>query len=280
MNKFAGFTDEASPNIEGQIAFLKEVGWNGIETRNIRSGVHFDDVSEEEFKNIKGQLDKAGIKIVCYGSQIANWSRPVTADFKKDTEELQRIIPRMHQTGTKLVRVMSYPNDNLPEKQWREEVIRRMKELCRMAEDGGVILAHENCSGYGETPEGTLAMVEAVKSKSFKLIFDTGNPTHHGGDVMEFYQAVKHEVIHIHIKDYVKDPAGDHGCRAVFPGEGLGRIPEIVSMLKKSGYDGWYTMEPHISSVAHAAKEADPVSDPKEVFRKYCRVFEEVYAKA
>ena len=49
---------------------------------------------------------------------------------------------------------MSYPNDGLDERSWRDEVFRRMKALVNIAEQEGIILGHENCDGWGsQSPE-------------------------------------------------------------------------------------------------------------------------------
>jgi sugar phosphate isomerase/epimerase len=279
--KFAGFADEVSVDIDKQIEATKALGWTGIETRLVGKGLHFDDVDEKQFEEIKAKLDQAGVSIICYGSQIANWARPITSDFKMDEEELKRIIPRMHKTGTKFVRIMSYPNDGLEEGPYKTEVIKRIRELSRIAEDGGVILCHENCSGWaGEGPEKSLELINKVNSSALKLIFDTGNPISHGQDVYAFYQAVKPHIIHMHIKDYQKTNSTEKGTKPVFPGEGLGAVPEIVADLKKSGYDGWYTMEPHIVSAIHEGKDVDMTDKAREIFIKYGRMFEEIYKNA
>ena len=104
--------------------------------RLVGKGRHFDDVSDAEFEAIREKLDRADIQIVGYGSQIANWARKISGSFDVDVVELTRIMPRMHKTGTKIVRIMSYPNDGWVERDWRSEVIRRLRELARMAEGG------------------------------------------------------------------------------------------------------------------------------------------------
>jgi sugar phosphate isomerase/epimerase len=282
MHKFSGFTDEASPEIDRQIEVLRTLGWSGIETRLVGPGKHFDDIDDDEFQRIHEKLQRAGVRIVCYGSQIANWSRKITGDLSLDIEELKRILPRMKMTGTRLVRVMSYPNDGLSEKDWRKEAVRRLRELCQMAAEAGAILAHENCSGYGSDRERTRILLEELHSPAFKLIFDPGNVVQHDpqGDALTFFRAVRSEIVHVHIKDYAADPASREGTRACFAGEGLGRIAEMVSLLKKDGYDGWYTMEPHLSAAAHEGRSADPAQGAIETFIEYSKRFEALFARA
>ncbi len=281
--KFAGFVDEVSPELDIQIALTRELGWSGIEMRNVNVNgktVHFDDVDDATFDKMYGMLQDAGISIISYGSQIANWSRKITGDFEKDRDELIRIIPRMKKTGTKLARVMSYPNDGWDTAVWRTEVLRRIKILAKIAEDGGIILAHENCSGYGNlNAEAAVDLVTSVNSPAFKLIHDTGNFWETGYDALEFYQATKAYVVHIHIKDYKKDPTNKYYVPC-FPDEGEGRVKETVAVIRKSGYDGWYTMEPHITAVAHMGTQSTQTELNYDMFLKYGKMFESIYAAA
>ena len=278
----AGFADEVSVDIDRQIEAIRALGWPGIEMRLVGKGKHFDDVSDEEFETIREKLDRAGIQIVGYGSQIANWSRKISGSFGVDLAELARIMPRMHKTRTKFVRIMSYPNDGWAERDWRAEVVRRLRELARMAEANGIVLGLENCDGWaGKGPEATLACLADVNSPALKLIFDTGNPVAYGQDGRAYYRAVREHIVHVHIKDYVRDTSVPGGYRAVLPGQGDGRVRDIVADLKRTGYDDWYSMEPHIVAVVHEGRDASGNEDrAREVFLQYGKIFEELYRNA
>ena len=280
--QFAGFADEVSVEIDQQIAAIRALGWPGIEMRLVGTGRHFDDVSDAEFEVIREKLDRAGIQIVGYGSQIANWARKISGSFDVDAAELTRIMPRMRKTRTKIVRIMSYPNDGWAEPDWRAEVVRRLRELCRMAEANGIILGLENCDGWaGKGAEATLSCLADVNNPALKLIFDTGNPVTYGQDAWAYYQAVREHIVHVHIKDYVRDPSASGGFRAVFPGEGEGRVRDIVGNLRRTGYEDWYSMEPHIVSVIHEGRDASGNEDrAREVFLQYGKRFEELYRNA
>ena len=188
----------------------------------------------------------------------------------------------MHRTGAQIVRVMSYPNDGWAEREWRAEVLRRFRELARIAEDGGVVLAHENCDGWaGQGPRQTLELLDAVASPALALIYDTGNPVAYGQDPWGYYLAVREHVIHVHIKDYVRDPAAPGGYRATLPGDGAGQVREIVSDLKRRGYGGYFSIEPHLLSVIHEGKDASGREEEAEqIFLAYGRKFEALYRRA
>jgi len=278
----AGFADEVSVDIDQQIAAIRALGWPGIEMRLVGKGRHFDDVTDEEFESVREKLERTGIQIVAYGSQIANWSRKISGSFDMDVAELTRIMPRMRKTGTQIVRIMSYPNDGWAERDWRVEAVRRLRELCRMAEANGIILGHENCDGWaGQGPDATLSCLAEVGSPALKLIFDTGNPVTYGQDSWVYYQAVREHIVHVHIKDYVRDALAPGGYRAVFPGQGEGCVRDIVADLKRTGYNGWYSMEPHIVSVIHEGRDACGNEDrARDVFLQYGKAFEKLYRRA
>ena len=262
---FSGISDEAGQAIETQIKAHKELGWEYLEIRNV-DGENLTLMSDEKFNKVYEKVTEAGMKVSCFASCVANWSRPITGDFKIDIDELKKAIPRMKKFNTKFIRIMSWPNDEknpLPESKWEKEVIKRIKELSKIAEDKGIILAHENCSGWaGESPENSLKLIEEVGSPSLKLIYDTGNVIHHNQDPWDFYTKVKKYVVYCHIKDYKKE---GNSLRATYPGEGNGMIPEIIKDLIKSDYKSGISIEPHLASVIHEGK----VGDPQITFQTY-----------
>jgi sugar phosphate isomerase/epimerase len=263
---FSGIADEAGKPIAVQIKAQQELGWSHIEIRNV-DGVNLTDLPDDAFDRVYAAVTGGGLAVSCFASQLANWARPISGDFAVDMAELERAIPRMRRFGTRFIRCMSWPNDKedpWPEGRWREEVIARMRRLASVAEEGGVVLVHENCDGWaGQGPEQTLELVREVDSPSLKLVFDTGNPAHHDQNGWEYYRSVKEHIVYIHIKDY-KQHEGE--LSACFPGEGIGCVKEIVADLLAGGYDGGFSIEPHLAAVVHLAKEA---SDPEEAYRLY-----------
>lgn len=268
---FSGIADEASPALRRQIEAHRELGWRHIELRNIE-GKNATDLPDAAMDAVASALEKAGLRVSCFASQLANWARPIDSDFEKDTSELARAIPRMRRLGVPWIRCMSYPNASPPldDGAWRREVVRRMKALCAMAEEGGVTLVHENCNGWGgQSPQHTLDLLADVGSSRLRLVFDTGNPIPYGQDAWEYYQAVREHIVYVHVKDYrLPERGAPKGAKeqAVFPGEGAGSVRRILADLLRRGYDGGVSIEPHITSVIHLQQEA---SDPEVAYRTY-----------
>ncbi|MCK9266955.1 sugar phosphate isomerase/epimerase [bacterium] len=263
--KFTGISDEAGQPIEVQIKAHKELGWDYLEIREVDKE-NLTLMSDEKFDEVYAKVSEAGMKVSCFAGAVGNWATKISGDFTKDYDEIKRAIPRMKKFNTKYIRVMSWPNDSenpWTYEDWGKEAIRRMKVLAKMAEDAGIILAHENCSGWAAKTKEMLRIYEEVDSPAFKLMYDTGNVVaYQDGDAFDNYMQLKPYIGYVHIKDYKRI---DGKSAAVYPGEGEGRVKEVMADLKKTGYDGFVSIEPHMASVVHLRK----VGDPEETYNIY-----------
>ncbi len=265
---YTGFADEAAESIDRQIAATRELGWTNIESRSInRKNIH--DISDADFDSVCGALEKAGVHINCFGSTIANWSKQITDPFENTLQEARRAIPRMQRLGTKMIRIMSYAvlKGKGPEEQMFEERIRRLVELKKMFDDAGIQAVHENCMNYGGMGwRYTLRLIEGVPG--LKLVFDTGNPVF-ADDVAlgkpgvkqsawEFYEKVREHVVYVHIKDGKWDCAAQKSIYT-YAGDGDGAVKKIIADLLSRGYDGGFSIEPHLGAVFH-----DPTAQSEE----------------
>lgn len=267
---YTGFADEAGSHLEAQIKATKELGWDKIEARNI-DGTNIHDLSESDFDAAAGKLEESGVSINCFGSSVANWSRDPRSDedFEKSIAELKRAIPRMERLGCSMIRGMSFTrlrDASLYTEELEKSIFRKMNRLVGICEDAGIDYLHENCANYGGmSSDHTLKLLDNVRSPNFKLLFDTGNPLNsidyrkgHEGKMQsawQFYGEVKEHISYVHIKDgRFTELQPDHifnNAEWTFPGEGEGFVKEIVADLLKNGYDGGFSIEPHMQTVYH-----------------------------
>ncbi|MBR2509461.1 MAG: sugar phosphate isomerase/epimerase [Lentisphaeria bacterium] len=271
---FTGFADEAGADIDVQIKATKELGWKYIETRNI-NGKNLSTLTDAEFDSLCEKLDNAGVAFNCYGSSIANWGMDARSDeaFEMSKKLLFDAIPRMHKLNIKLLRAMSFRTavDEEPDKPELEKIIfAKVNELVKICEDNGIVYGHENCMNYGGLSHlHTLKLLDNVKSKAFTLIYDTGNPVFNYRRIgnfpyalqssWEFYHNVKEFISYVHIKDGTAVPTEDGktrpACKYCWAGDGNGDVRAILIDLLKNGYDGGFSMEPHVAAVFHDASE-------------------------
>ena len=293
-----GFADEAGDSIDVQIRATQELGWSNIEARSV-GGVNLTDLSDEKFDQVCEKLAVADVRINCLGSAIANWSRDPRReeDFQYSVEALQRAIPRMYRLGTSMIRGMSFAvvQDEEPDSPELEKIIfGKVRHLVRICEEAGILYLHENCMNYGGmSHEHTLRLLDNVRSPSLRLVFDTGNPLftyrrlgpkpYRKQSSWEFYANVRQWIHYVHIKDgrYIRESAGIFPeVEYTFPAEGDGDVERIVRDLLQTGYDGGFSIEPHLAAVHHdsSAQPANEVrySNYVEYGRRFMRLVEAV----
>jgi sugar phosphate isomerase/epimerase len=276
---FTGFADEAASDIEGQIKATRTLGWTCIEARNV-NGKNLHDLADADFDAVCAKLQAAGVTINCFGSAIANWGKKIDEPFDSSLAEARRAIPRMQTLGTRLIRIMSFAVR--PEAdQMEAERFRRLRELQTMFTGEGLTPVHENCMNYGGMSwEHTLKLIDNVPG--LKLVFDTGNPIftddrrqpppYPKQSAWEFYEHVRDHIAYVHIKDGTWDTR-ENKAVFTFPGEGHGDIPRIVADLKARGYDGGFSIEPHLAVVAHDPTITSPDSIRFANYVEYGRRF-------
>lgn len=284
-----GFADEAAVSIDDQIRATKQLGWSRIEMREV-NGKAFTDLDDREFDAVFGALDKAGVRVNCFGSRIANWSKQIDRPFDSCLQEARIAIPRMKRLGTTLVRIMSFAvlKDRAAEDQMEAERFTRVRELHKLFAGEGLAPVHENCMNYGGMGwTYTLRLLENVPG--LKLVFDTGNPVSSEDRTQkppfprqsswEFYQHVRDHVAYVHIKDGVWDEASKR-VTWTFPGEGQGDVKRILKNLLDRGYDGGFSMEPHMKVVYHEQTPAAEAVARLANYVEYGRRFERLIREA
>ena len=278
----SGFADEEAEDIESQIKATKELGWNYIEARQINRK-NISALSEGEFEFVCQELRKEEIKINCFASTIANWQKTIDSPLQEDLKEVKQTIPRMKKLQTKMVRIMSYAplkdqaGNILPE-QREKEIFRRLRIICKMFNEEGILPVHENCMTYGGLNwQNTMKLIHNVPGLS--LVYDTGNPLavalseiqdFKNKDInenitWEFYSHIKEHISYVHIKDCRYDSEKKQ-IEYTFPGEGQAAVKQIVKDLLDNGYNGGFSIEPHMAVVFHDPKVT---SGARERFENY-----------
>lgn len=260
-----GIGDEAANSIDGQIRATKELGWKHLEPRGVEvtgfPKANFHDIPDQAFDTAVRKLEDAGIGVYCFGSAIMNWAKTVGDPFEMTLEEVKRTIPRMQRVGAKYVRIMSFkPGED--EFKIPGEVFRRVKEVTNRFLDAGLQPVHENCMNYGGMSwQHGLELLDKVPG--LKWVFDTANPIFNPDrskpkpwpkqDAWEFWEHVRDHVVHIHVKDATWNPA-KNDADYNWPGEGQGRVYDILKDALARGYDGAISIEPHMVVVFHDAQ--------------------------
>jgi sugar phosphate isomerase/epimerase len=118
-----------------------------------------------------------------------------------------------------------------------------MSALAEAAVDSDVILVHENEKEiYGDIPRRCLDIVTSVSSRKLQLAWDPANFVQVGvRPFSEGYAMLRPHVGYIQIKDALLADG-----TVVVAGAGDGEVPETVRALRTDGFDGFFSLEPHL----------------------------------
>ncbi|HEY6690126.1 MAG TPA: sugar phosphate isomerase/epimerase, partial [Rubrobacter sp.] len=151
---------------------------------------------------------------------------------------------------------------------YREEVIDRMGILAGEAEDSGVTLLHENEKDiYGDVPTRCVDILAGVGSPALRAAWDAANFVQCGvSPYSEGYASLRPYIEYVHVKDALSG-----SDRVVPAGAGDGQLPETLSALRASAFDGFFSLEPHLASAGPYSGFSGP-----ELFGKATGAFKEL----
>ena len=269
MWTLTGFADEISPELEEQLETLAQESMGYMELRSLWN-TNVLDLTDEELGRVKSATAQRGIRISSIGSPIGKVS--VTEPFGPHLERFRRALYAADVMEAPYIRVFSF---FVPEGQepghYRDEVIDRMGIMASQAENSGITLLHENEKDiYGDVPSRCLDLLASVGSPALRAAWDAANFVQCGvRPYREGYVSLRPYVEYVHVKDALS------GSDEVVPaGEGDGQLPETLSALRASGFDGFFSLEPHLASAGTFSGFSGP-----ELFRKAAGAFKELLRK-
>ena len=238
----SGFADEIDANVVKQFEHLNKLGISYFEPRGI-DGKNISELNDAEVLKLKEKMEKYGIKVSSIGSPIGKIQ--ITDPMEPHMELLARVIKTAKMLDVKYIRIFSFflPQDEDPVI-YRDEVMKRMKQMVELAEKEEVVLLHENEKGiYGDIAVRCKDILDTVKSEALGCVFDPANFVQCGQIVYpDGFEMLKPYITYMHIKDAKKDGT------VVPSGYGEGGLKHIIKELKDMNYNGFLSLEPHLGS--------------------------------
>jgi sugar phosphate isomerase/epimerase len=239
----SGFADEISSDLDQQLATLAAESITHLELRSAWS-VNVADFSDGDVARIGRALSGAGVRVSAIGSPVGKIG--VDAALGPELDRLRRIAQIAGQLDTGIIRVFSFfiPVGE-PAGRYREQVIDRMGALARVAEEHGVILAHENEKEiYGDIPQRCADLIESVGSPALRATFDAANFVQCGvRPYADAYRLLRPYLVYLQVKDALAATG-----EVVPAGQGDGQVRETLAALRDSGFAGYISLEPHLAT--------------------------------
>jgi sugar phosphate isomerase/epimerase len=253
MWTLSGFADEIGPDLKTQCAVLNDLGITHVEFRSAW-GTNVLDLTDEQVERAAGILAAHDLAVSSIGSPLGKVD--IRDDFDAHLVRADRALAVAHRLGAPFIRIFSFfLRPDQPPQQHRDEVLRRMAALAERAAPTGIVLLHENEKGiYGDIPERVLDIVESVGSPALRLAWDPANFVQVGvRPFTEGYSMLRPHTIYVQVKDAVL------ATGVVVPaGEGDGQVRETVRALADDGFDGFFSMEPHLGTYDEFGAHSGP----------------------
>ena len=253
MWTLSGFADEIDPDLQTQCDVLAELGIRYVEFRSAWD-INVLDLDDAQVDEVVRILAANNLSVSSIGSPIGKIN--IEDDFDAHVTRMERALAVAKKLNAPYIRVFSFfLRPDQPPAQHRDEVIRRMRVLAEMAQTAGVVLLHENEKEiFGDIPERVLDIVESVNLPSLKLAWDAANYVQVGVlPFTEAYSSLRPHTVYIQIKDAVMDTG-----EVVPAGEGDGQLKATMKALAADGFDGFFSMEPHLGSAHHLGGFSGP----------------------
>jgi 3-dehydroshikimate dehydratase len=253
MIRLSAFADEISPDLDEQIAVLSSEHIHFLDLRSVEN-TNVLDFTDLQVTRIKETLGRHGIGVAAIGSPIGKV--PIDSSFDEHLHRFERAITLARVLQTPYIRIFSfYPpaskegrddSSTVHPAEYRDEVVRRLREMTARARAAGVILLHENEKDiYGDTIARCVDLQQSCSAPQFQTAFDPANFIQCGqAPYPDAYDALRPWLRYVHVKDARPDGS------VVPAGEGVAHWPELLQRLRADGYNGFLSLEPHLALAA------------------------------
>lgn len=253
MWTLSGFSDEISADFEEQCRHVRDLGMGFIEFRSAWD-TNILDLDEEQLQRAQEILGRFELRVSSIGSPIGKIR--IDEDFEAHLERARHAIGLARRFGAPYIRIFSFfiPEDENPDDH-RDAVIDRMRRLTELAAEADVVLLHENEKLiYGDTPQRCADVIESVGSPHLRAAWDAANFVQVGArPFTEAYPLLRQHIEYVQIKDaHLADG------EVVAAGRGDGEMVETIRAFEESGFDGFFSLEPHLSETHHLGGFSGP----------------------
>ena len=237
---------------EGIMKKAKEMGFDGIEF--IDSHI----ASLDEAKALRALAKELDIEICafCVGADLAN------NDASAEIAKLKSKVDIAEALGTPLMRhdvtwgVGSGAKVGISYDALIPKIIPAIREVTEYAKARGIRTLTENHGRFSQDADRVEKLINEVNNENFGALVDVGNFMCADEDPWKSVAKMMPYAYHVHVKDFFlksgQEPnpgkgwfltrGGDY-LRGTIVGHGVARVYQSIATVKRSGYDGFVSIE-------------------------------------
>ncbi len=244
MFKLGVITDEISQDVKKAIIVAKELGLDCVELRGCWNK-NIKDLTDQEAREIKKVAQSASLEVICIASPLFKCNVTNEGEVSEHIRFLPRLIKITKLFDAEILRGFAFWSTGKTDLYWNR-IVEKLREAADTCQNEGIVLALENePATFVGTGREAKTVVEAVNSKSLRLVWDPGN-AFCAGEVPypDGYLQARSYMIHMHLKDAARQKdSGETRFVAVGSGE-IDYEGQFKALLKDS-YNGCVSIETH-----------------------------------
>lgn len=248
MFKLSVISDEISQDFRRVLDVCKEYGVSMVEPRSVWDTPPHK-LTDDQITEMKRLMKEAGFSVPCIAAPFLKCDLGDPDQYQEHLGILRRCIHLAHEFDCKIIRGFTFWRTGPAANVW-QQLLDAYAEPIRICEAEDVYIGIENeASTHIATAAEAERMYKDLASPRVRAIWDAANEVYAEDGELPFptaFERIKPYLIHVHIKDAVKDPTNEAGARCVPVGDG-GYIdyPGQFQALVDMGYEGACSLETH-----------------------------------
>lgn len=273
------WTTNVGPEHEMLLEDLKATGYDGVE-------IPIFEGRPDDYRRLGDRLDRIGLErtaVSAMGDPAMNLISPDAAVRERGIDHMKRAIDCAEALGARFLSgplhsTLGQFSGEGPTAAEKERSVASQRAIGEHAARRGVTIGLEALNRFEcylvNTMADLSAHVDAIGHPNVKAMYDTFHANIEEADPIGAYTKHVRNIVHVHISE------NDRGV------PGRGNIPwaETFSAIRRSGYDGWLTIEAFgrgLKDLAAATKVwRDFAESPEAVYREGFRHIREGWGKA
>jgi sugar phosphate isomerase/epimerase len=248
MLSLSVISDEIAQDPRRVVQVCGEFGVRQVEPRSVWNTPP-QELTDTQVADLKGLLRDAGFSVPCLASPFLKCDLGDADQYAAHLGILRRCIHLAHEFDCRIIRGFTFWKTGPAGAVW-QQLLDAYAEPIRICEAEDVIIGIENeAATHIATAAEAERMYQDLGSDRVRAIWDPANEVYATDGELPFpvaFERMKPYMVHMHIKDAVRDPEAEGGARCVPVGEG-GYIafPAQFRALVAMGYEGACSLETH-----------------------------------
>jgi fructoselysine 3-epimerase len=228
--------------LEEVVPRLAAIGYDGIELGAATPHAYPDYTGPERRRQIRRLFEENRISLVSMlpapgGGAGFNVSSPLPEERAAAIDQYKKVVVLCAELGGKIVLYVAgwQVFGTTREEAWNWSRA-ALQEVAKTAESQGITMCIEPTSADSnlvDSADDALRMMREAAAPNVKLMFDTYHTLYRNEVATDYVHRFGSDLAHVHLADSNRLP----------PGDGTGSFETLIETLKRTGFDGYLTME-------------------------------------